>query len=280
MIVVSVADSLFLSLSQGAFAYLRGGHELTYALSSTSGLSTSYDYQTTRFINSGVIIGRGKEMKEMIEHVYYYRNTIRDDQQLFYRYYLSLPHRISIDTEQRHTFTTYKALDAVNAFAMTTNMDLLYGHRLVNKDEIDVLVYHWTPLIAAEEAKPEGLTGNNPTQQQLYQMKLLLQQLHTIGIVHANNRRSNLLYTLFTQMMQRFRSSFFAGKHDKGLLLQAMWFTQDGEYDKAWKLLHHPKVLSNSTIGASNVEGKNYYAAVLSDYLVTRRLVADAKEHL
>jgi hypothetical protein len=97
-----------------------------------------------KYLNSGCIIGRAKEVytvllvnylyhnkchiiqiKELISSIYEDMSLVRDDQQVFVRYFLSHPELISVDVHNNMFLCAYKEpLSTFNGFKGDGSMDL------------------------------------------------------------------------------------------------------------------------------------------------------------
>mmetsp|Transcript_9040 Transcript_9040/g.16962 ORF Transcript_9040/g.16962 Transcript_9040/m.16962 type:complete len:1292 (-) Transcript_9040:256-4131(-) len=57
---------------------------------------------TTRFLNSGCVAGRARDVKDFLRDIFHEMNLVRDDQQVYVRHFLRHPHLISVDAEQHN----------------------------------------------------------------------------------------------------------------------------------------------------------------------------------
>ena len=173
---------------------------------------------TTRFLNSGCLAGRGKDMKDFLNKIYHEMTLVRDDQQVYVRYFLRNPHIISVDSE---------SLVAVGPSSL--------------KQQTSIFQCGWrVPQSAFTELSYTGVAkfyGN----------------FLPVGIFHMNNRQSEPLYHTLVSMFRNLYEACFAGKYGSQML-QALHLVIDGNDAKAESILSNIIVASAHSGLLSRVE--------------------------
>jgi hypothetical protein len=160
----------------------------------------------TRFLNSGCLAGRGKDVKDFLREIFHEMKLVRDDQQVFVRHFLRNPHVLSIDSE--------------------THTDREQHHQ----QQSAVFQCGWrVPLDAFTELSYTGVA-------RLYGAFL------PVGLFHMNNRQSEPLYQALVNMYRRLYAACFAGPTG-ARLLRALHLRVDGEKEAALRVLAeaHPE---------------------------------------
>jgi len=97
-----------------------------------SSFSSSYDYTfpdgvgQQRFLNSGCIVGRAGQVREMIKAANTLGDAFRNDQQYFVRYMLTNPDLVSLDTRREIFITGYKELRSSTKIFVHPDLSLHY----------------------------------------------------------------------------------------------------------------------------------------------------------
>ena len=116
-VLIDINTSLLLFLS-AAFMYPRG--------------MQSEDTKTaTTFLNSGCIIGRVGQVREMLRYAKRYALSIRDDQQIFVRYMLENPHIVGLDVQHKLFLTMHKESSTISNFNLEPDLSFTYRNQSI-----------------------------------------------------------------------------------------------------------------------------------------------------
>ncbi|KAJ1428552.1 hypothetical protein B484DRAFT_449782 [Ochromonadaceae sp. CCMP2298] len=217
-----------------AHLYQRGAYsQVTPSYSTTSeghpsSLGASYDSQ--KFLNSGCILGRGAQMRQLLAYTHTLARTVRDDQQIMVRYMLEHPEAVSLDAGNRLFKTNFKLNAANNDLSLTFDLTLSLSPAPNTPSDTD-----------SSEASPP--------------------QPRPLGLLHCNNRNSGSAYAPLRNALYYYRSLYYSGTDAPSLLLAVQAIAR-GDFSLAGRLLNSPEVVSNcSSSGGSNP---------LRRYLLTR----------
>jgi hypothetical protein len=189
------------------------------------------------FLNSGCILGRRKEMKNLISYSYSLASVIRDDQQIMIRYALMFPTVASIDIFHDFSMTTFSQQQM--SFQMTINFELYFSPSFF----YEYLLSNSTSSFSSSARKRERR-----------------KEYVNLGLIHSNNRYSNGLYDHFNSIMKYYFQTFYnssfpsrsfssgsstlsfqLSKTEKmrrtAMLLKAVWLINDKKYQQALRLL-------------------------------------------
>jgi hypothetical protein len=90
-----------------------------------------------KFMNSGCILGRAGQMRELIIQALSMATTVDDDQQIFVRYMLTQPSLISLDTRNAYSITGYRegfpAFDTAMSLSYVFELVLQRGQKKLNR---------------------------------------------------------------------------------------------------------------------------------------------------
>ena len=124
------------------------------------------------FINSGCIVGRRKEMKQLLSYVRAYNEIIRDDQQIMYRYHMLYPAMSSLDVYHDFSLTTFQQTATGSAFSLVCTYDLFYMTQYYNE-------YHPSYLEVPPSTVSHGEKKNK-------RMRKNTREYYYIGLIHSN----------------------------------------------------------------------------------------------
>lgn len=180
--------------------------------------STSLDewnHMTHKYLNSGTIVGRVGQMRDMFAWLLSFSDAIKDDQRLSIAYHLQNPDLTSLDSENRMFMALFKMNRAVHGFAIDEALHAHYG-RLVDKEENNVL--------------------------------------STVGVIHCNFAYGSLFLKQHVDELRRIKDAYYSGP-DGPALIRAVNAIHDGSYDAAMELLNSPEVMVNRTSqgGVNNI---------------------------
>lgn len=133
---------------------------------------------STRFLNSGCLVGRARDVKDFLREIFHEMTLVQDDQQVFARYFLRNPHLMSVDAETRQGGRQQSAV-------------FQCGWR--------VPVEAFTELAHTGVARFHG-------------------DFLPVGMFHMNNRQSEPLYLSLVEMFRRLHAACFQGQHGPVLL--------------------------------------------------------------
>lgn len=81
-----------------------------------------------KFLNSGCLLGRAGQMRELLQYLQRYALSIRDDQQLVVRFSLEKPHLVGLDAKNDLFVTMHKETNSAAAEA-TLDIDFTFWFR-------------------------------------------------------------------------------------------------------------------------------------------------------
>lgn len=209
------------------------------------------------FLNSGCIVGRRKEMKQLFSYVRSFSHLIRDDQQIMYRYHMLYPSLSSLDVYHDFSLTTFQQSSTGAAFNMLCTFDLFYMAQYYEE-------YH--PLHPHYDSAQRPVLFP-PQKEGIRRRKE--REYYSIGLIHSNNKHSNGFYNYFMKTIVSYYIYYFdpsfhpshslppVDSNDSGSgsmksgrrsidegkmkitsrLLEAVWLINDGEYGLADEVL-------------------------------------------
>jgi hypothetical protein len=168
-----------------------------------SNLERDNVFPPMKFLNSGVILGRAKEMKTLLTMAKNMADIYGDDQQIYTRLYIDHPHLISYDITGRYFYSTYRH---ARLFAE----------------------FQWNPLFQCFHPMLHNCSYSKNTNRQ------------GLAVIHANAAASNWVYESFSQTMEKqFKNylNIFTTDEDRSLLLDIIWTVGQAQYDSAKAIL-------------------------------------------
>lgn len=162
----------------GAFAYQRSGQTFGQRLS-------------TRFLNSGCVIGAVWALRDLFYYMNLHSYSINDDQQLYIRYLHTHPDLIHVDNKMDFMLTSYKQYQF--------NYDAEIPE---TPDQRKLFVTHDLALCICD--------------------KNYTQIFNNILIFHANNRKSSVIYAMINYTYQAVVQSTFP-KERRSQLIKDLW---------------------------------------------------------
>jgi hypothetical protein len=175
------------------------------------------DLSRPRFLNSGCILGRVKELRFMTSYAYRMADIVDDDQQILVRFVLEHPDLVHIDSQGDFFFTGYRSM--------------VRGSKIIISPLLEVSVI---VLVDGHEE----------------------QQNSSIIASHFNNMKSyEYAYYQHVRSFMDVIQRYYSGE-DGSLLLQAMRHYHLGDIKTARQLVNHPIVSRNRTsFGGQNIIG-------------------------
>ena len=175
------------------------------------------DLSQTRYLNSGCIIGRAKQLYEMYQYVYTNRLIYNDDQQIMIRYYIENPDMISLDIHHEYFMTGYRQFHNSQKIIIESDFQANF---IQSKNNINNII------------------------------------IKDISIIHFNNIKSyESIYFDIMNQIYYYINHYYTGNDGLGLLqcIQAM---KDENYELAKYILEIDFIQSNrSSRGGTNSLG-------------------------
>jgi hypothetical protein len=215
-----------------------------------------YDYEMFSnpqyFLNSGCILGRRKEMKELIKYSYSLASLIRDDQQIMLRYALMFPSMVSLDIYHDFSMTIHQQSNLnyflLNTFELFFNPDYYRNYSL--------------PTTGSSSATASvSLTSSIVTSKELA-TTMTNKEFINLGVIHCNNKDANNLYQYFIQEMRNNFQTFYASsssdltkdeiKRRTGSLLKIVWLINDKKLELAKQQLDKIVVQNKHVMNEDN----------------------------
>lgn len=231
------------------------------------------------FINSGCIVGRRKEMKQLLTYVRAYNEIIRDDQQIMYRYHMLYPAMSSLDVYHDFSLTTFQQTATGSAFSLVCTYDLFYMTQYYNE-------YHPSYLeVPPSTETPDASDGKKKNER----MRKKTREYYYIGLIHSNNKYSNGFYQYFMSLLRHYYQYYYdpsasssttfpmslsGGLGDKritGRLLEAVWLVNDGQLDAADAILSS---LDNKNRSLYNYRYHNEEMLALANKTITSTMTS------
>jgi hypothetical protein len=204
------------------------------------------------FINSGCILGRRKEMKNLLNYSMIYNNIIRDDQQIMIRYYLMFPYIVSLDVFHDFSFTAFQQ-----------NLENSHFYLFENYELYSMNGYYYYPDYRPQQKIVKKDLSHDDRRNHLTRENNLTSQFSFMshGLIHANLVLSSTLYYYLYYYIKNYYDSYYNGsiaetvssplfssvQTMKGLtnfkrkklqmLLKIVWSVNDRQFEKALQLL-------------------------------------------
>lgn len=185
-----------------------------------------------RYLNSGCVAGRAGQLFRMVQAAYDLRDSFKNDQQFYAKYFLTHPDLVTLDYSSRLFFTSHKSMNCRSRATVTNALSFDYYHADPGPGP--------GPGTGGKEHRVEG-----------------------IGVLHANNLASNRVYHVAAQAYKQATDTHLRGP-DGPVLLEAIWALADSRDALAARLLSQEAVQTNSSSrGGSNL---------LADWLLVRHM--------
>jgi hypothetical protein len=222
------------------------------------------------FMNSGCILGRAQQVRELVSHAHAMATTVDDDQQIFVRYHLTHPGRISIDVENVFALTGYRegfphfetniTVSPLLEFDVLRGMDLVAGSK-GHKEHAASFGGQGsdTELIADSNVGPDaeahaGLAGLSSDYSH---------PRYGIPVLHCNNMKAHTMCARVITLITERYDQFYSGSTDKEECLHAMDLFHSQRYIDCVGFIFQNDALRSNMTSEGGTNG-------LADYLLER----------
>jgi hypothetical protein len=197
-------------------------------------IHSDHDALGPRYLNSGCIAGRGKEILTMLQAAYETRNSHQNDQQFLVHYALAHPQIISLD-RRGEIFMT--------------------GHRVQSCETAMVVGNDFSLHVRSATSSSNEHLGNHSREYIPMSSYMSNDNLGSIGVFHANNFGNNRIYHTLTAALSTLIQIHYSGQ-DGVYYQEIMKALYDDRMENVAYLLSMPQVQSNMTShGGQNTLG-------------------------